>query len=86
MQSSRSGFDRDDCSAGFVLDGYPRTIQQAEFLGRAFRDEDLKTVVIGISVDDADPGAANFGTQKLSQMRQGFQCGFAAQPGRVSLR
>jgi adenylate kinase len=60
---------RDDCSAGFVLDGYPRTIQQAEFLGRAFRDEDLKTVVIGISVDDA------ILVQRISGRRSCPKCG-----------
>ncbi len=60
---------RDDCKAGFVLDGYPRTIQQATFLSRIFRDENLKTVVIGISVDDA------ILVQRISGRRSCPKCG-----------
>ena len=60
---------REDCSAGFILDGYPRTIQQAMFLSEAFRDEKLKTVVVGISVDDA------ILVQRISGRRSCPKCG-----------
>jgi len=60
---------RNDCSAGFILDGYPRTILQAEFLSRAFRDEKLKTVVVGISVDD------DILVQRISGRRSCPKCG-----------
>ncbi len=48
----RDRLERRDCAAGFILDGYPRTIRQSEFLAGAFPDGELKTLVIGIVVDD----------------------------------
>ena len=32
-QIVRSRLSKDDCQAGFMLDGYPRTVEQAKFLG-----------------------------------------------------
>ncbi len=44
-----------DCAAGFILDGFPRTIPQAEGLDEILRRLDnISVKVIEISVDDAE--------------------------------
>ncbi len=43
---------RQDCDRGFILDGYPRTIPQAEFVAGLYQPGELRTVVVGIDVDD----------------------------------
>ncbi|MEP9390343.1 adenylate kinase [Mesorhizobium sp. KR9-304] len=47
--------DQKDCARGFVLDGYPRTLAQADAVGRMLKKRKLKLdVVIELTVDEAE--------------------------------
>jgi adenylate kinase len=46
--------EREDCRRGFILDGYPRTIAQAEFLQSLFAKDGTSVLILGIEVDDSE--------------------------------
>ncbi len=45
--------ERADSKPGFILDGYPRTIPQAEFLQPQLDNDETRILTLGIEVDDS---------------------------------
>ncbi len=46
-------FSQRDCRQGFIVDGYPRTIEQAQFLKALSEKSGMKILTIGIEVADS---------------------------------
>lgn len=67
MVAERLG--RSDCAAGFILDGYPRTLAQAEWLAAWLAPRGFEQVVVNLAVDYAVIAA------RLGARRQCPQCG-----------
>jgi adenylate kinase len=76
----KSRLSRKDCERGLILDGYPRTIRQAEFLQDILCKEGAKAVTVGIQVEDdvlVDRLAARLNCPRCGKM---FNARFSPSP------
>ncbi len=72
----------DDCAAGFILDGYPRTVAQADWLAGRLSRERVRPMVVHLEVD------YNVIIERIAGRRQCPICGtlynLATDPNRVA--
>jgi adenylate kinase len=70
VEVMRERLEKPDCAKGFILDGFPRTIGQAEALGKLLIDANQKlTAAINLDVPDGDV------IERLSGRRTCKKCG-----------
>lgn len=60
---------RPDCAAGFILDGYPRTLSQAEILHALLKAREIEKAIVHLKVDEDKL------VQRLTNRRLCPQCG-----------
>jgi adenylate kinase len=65
----RERLERPDTGRGFILDGFPRTVEQARFIGALFEEKHLDEVVIHLAVD------YNVVISRLAARRHCPECG-----------